>query len=188
MTATRSTYSVKLREALDGLRPSFQDMSEQLTLVGKRRKEIAPAFVKAWNLWTQETRRPFVAFVHELDASLPVTNRKAYRVHPAYRAARYLQDLAKDPDHARRRGLTPMAMLAVTIKSIRPLCGTQRAWEDAVKVLLAASKWREQDRTKLVNAIAQAKSVGLPGASQLVDVRKSAKMLVANFERERLSA
>lgn len=184
MTMTRSTYSVKLREALDDLRPAFRELGHGLERLTQKRTEIAPSFMKAYAIWRRETRRPFIAFVRELDPSMPA-DRKAYRSHAAYRAAQYLQQLATEPDAKKRRGLTPLAMLAVTIKSFLPLCGTQRDQKEALQVLLAATRWRDVDQAKLLRSIRRAKAVGLPKAPRLVDVHKSTKVLVASFERER---
>jgi len=68
---TRSTYSLKLQTALDGLRPAFKDVGQGFAQLTRKRAELAPAFVKAYTLWKRETRRPFVAFVHALDPSVP---------------------------------------------------------------------------------------------------------------------
>jgi len=94
MTMTRSTYSEKLRAVLDEIRPAFRDLGQGLDRLTQKRAELAPAFMKAYAVWRRETHRPFIAFVHELDRSMPVTDRTAYRSHPSYRAAEYLKQLA----------------------------------------------------------------------------------------------
>lgn len=188
MSMTRSTYSAKLREALDDLRPSFQEVGRGLAHLTQKRAEIAPAFMKAFTLWRRETHRPFVAFVHELDPTMPI-NRKTYRQHPSYRAAEYLKQLTSENGEAtKRRGLTPMMMLAVTIKSFLPLCGSQREQKEALQVLLGATKWRDVDQTRLLAAIRRAKAVGLPKVPRLVEASKATRVLIADFERERIAS
>lgn len=188
MSMTRSTYSEKLKDALDELRPEFQSLGKVFAEVTKKRAEIAPTFHKAFILWKRETRRSFIAFVHELDASVPVNNRKAYRSHASYRAAYYLQELATGAGETKRRGMTPLAALAVTIKSVLPLCGSQRSQKEALTALLAATKWRDADQSRLLAKIRRARAVALPGVPRLVDTAKSTKEVVVDFERERISA
>ena len=186
MTMTRSTYSEKLRAVLDEIRPAFRDLGQGLDRLTQKRAELAPAFMKAYAVWRRETHRPFIAFVHELDRSMPVTDRTAYRSHPSYRAAEYLKQLAAAPDGPSRRGLTPLAALAVTIKSFLPLCGKRQ--KDALAVLLAATKWREADQARLLGKIRRARAVGLPGVPVLVDAAKATKAAVIAFERERIAS
>ncbi len=187
MTMTRSTYSPKLKETLDDLRPDFRALGHGLDALTKRRAELAPAFAKAWELWKRETRRPFIQFVAALDPSMPA-DRRTYRNHPSYRAAQYLQGLAENPDHHRRRGLTPMNMLAVTIKSILPLFRSQKERDDAIAIILAATKWRDADQAKLRAAITKAKAVGLPNAPRLVEINRMAKDTIASFERKQIAS
>jgi hypothetical protein len=184
---TRTTYSTKLKEALDDLRPAFRDVGQSLAHLTKKRAELAPTFEKTWQLWRRETHRPFVAFVAALDPSMPA-DRKAYRSHPSYRAAQYLQQLATDPDHHRRRGLTPLGALAVTIKSIMPLFKSEKDRQDALAIILAATKWRDADQAKLRAAVMRAKAVGLPNAPRLVEVNRMAKAAVVAFERDRIAS
>lgn len=188
MSMTRSTYSEKLKDALDELKPEFRELGSSLKAVTAKREEIAPAFLKAFTLWRRETHRGVIAFVHELDPSVPVNDRKAYKKHPSYRAAEYILQLAANPEKTKRRGLTPLSMLAVTIKSILPLIGSQRDQKEALTILLAATKWRDQDQTRLLTAIRRAKAVGLPKAPRLVDANKSTRVLIADFERERVAS
>jgi len=181
-------YSDKLKTALDDLRPEFKELGQSFATLTKKREDLAPAFHRTFLLWKRETRRPFIAFIHELDHSMPVSNRKAYRSHPSYRAAQYLQQLAVNPDEKKRRGLTPLAALALTIKSFLPLCGTQKAQKEALEVILAATKWRDSDQGRLLTKIRRARAVGLPGAPRLVEAAKSTKAAVVAFERERVAS
>lgn len=187
MSMTRTTYSQKLRDALNALRPAFRDIGQGLDTLTRKRAEIAPAFRRAYTIWRHETQRPFIAFVHVLDPSMPVNDRKAYRSHPSYRAAQYLQQLASQPTTPMHHGLTPLAMLAVTIKSFLPLCGSQRDQKEALQVLIAATRWRDADQRRLLAKIRRARAVGLPKAPRLVDSLKTTKAVVAAFERERVA-
>ena len=184
MSMTRSTYSVKLQEALNDLRPAFRDIGTGLAQLTKKRAEIAPAFLKVYTLYRRETRRTFVAFVHELDPSCPV-NGKAYEKHASYQAALYLKQLATDPEAKKHKGLTPLSMLGVAIKSFLPLCGSQRDQKEALQALLGATKWRERDQRRLLAAIRRAQPGGLPQVPRLVDASKMTKAVVIAFERER---
>lgn len=188
MTMTRSTYSAKLKDALDDLRPAMKEIGQNLKHLTTKREAIAPDFLKAFTLWRRETHRSLIAFVHELDPSTPVNDRKAYRAHPTYRAAEYILQVATNPEKTKRRGLTPLAMLATTIKSFLPLCGSQREQKEALNSLLGATKWRDTDQRRLLAAIRRARVVALPKVPRLVDAGKSLKVLVADFERERMSA
>ena len=185
MTMTRSTYSAKLKAALDKLRPAMREIGQSLTHLTKKREAIAPDFQKAFTFWQRETRRSLLAFVHELDPSTPVNDRKAYRKHPTYRAAEYILQVATNPKKMKRHGLTVLAMLALTIKSFLPLCGTQREQKEALKSLLGATKWRENNQRRLLVSIRRARAIALPKVPRLVDASKATKVLVADFERER---
>jgi hypothetical protein len=187
MSMTRSTYSEKLREAMDDIRPAFRDIGHGFEQLTKKRAAIAPAFMKAYTLWQRETRRTFVAFVHELDPSMPV-NGKAYIKHASYQAALYLQQLTTNPEENKRKGLTPLAMLATVIKSFLPLYATQKDQLDALQALVAATKWRDRDQRRLLVAIKRARPVALPKVPRLVEAAKATKALVVAFERERGAA
>lgn len=187
MSMTRSTYSQKLTEALDTLRPAFREVGNDLQRLTRKRAEIAPTFLKTFTIWRRETGRSMLAFVHTLDPSVPVNDRAAYRVHPSYQAAFYLKGLAEGTgDEAKRRGATPLAMLAITIKSFMPLCGSQREQKEALQVILAATKWRDRDQRRLLTAIRRARPVGLPKVPRLIEAAKASKAVVVAFERERL--
>ena len=187
MGMVRSVYSAKLRAAIDELRPAFGDLGQGLDQLTRKRVEIAPRFVRAYELWRRETKRPFIAFVHELDPTMPVNNRSVYRQHRSYRAAQYLRQLAEQPEKvAGPRGLTPLAMLAVTIKSFLPLCGSVKEQRLALEALTRTSRWREVEVRKLVAKIRRAKAISLPNAPRLVESAKSTKAVVVAFERERL--
>lgn len=187
MSMTRTTYSEKLKEALAELRPAFREVGHGLETLTKKRAELAPLFMKTYTIWKRETRRPFIAFVAALDPSMPA-DRKSYRTHPSYRAAEYLKEIAGNQDARKHKGLTPLAILAVTIKSFLPLCGSQKDQRDALQIIMGASKWRDADQRRLLAAIRRAKAVGLPKAPRLVDSIKTTKAAVLAFERERIAS
>jgi len=184
MSMTRTVYSEKLKEALAELRPAFKDVGQSLAALTQKRRDLAPQFHKTWLLWRRETRRTQIAFIQALDPSVPA-DRKLYRDHPSVRAAQYMLQLVENPDQKKRKGLTPLSMLAVTIKSFLPLCGSQKDQKDALQVLIAATRWREADQSKLLTAIRRAKPVALPKVPRLVEAAKAAKAVVLAFERER---
>ena len=170
MSTTRTTYSVKLKAALDELRPAFREVGQGLDQLARKRAEIAPVFLKTYQAWQRETGRPFIAFVHELDPAVPVNDRNAYRTHRSYRAAQYLRQLAENPEKTAPTGRTPLAMLAITIKSFLPLYGpSQKDQHAALEALIGATHWRERDRRRLLAKIRRAKAIGLPNVPRLVE-------------------
>lgn len=184
MSATRTVYSQKLKEALEDLRPAVRDIGTNIDALKKKRRDFAPQFMKTYALWKRETHRPFIAFVAAIDSSVPVNDREAYRVHASYRAARYLQGLVNNPEATKPKGYTPLAMLAVAIKSFLPLCGSQKDQKDALLIILAATKWRESDQRRLIAKIRRAKAVGLPKVPRLVEAVKATRAVVVAFEKE----
>lgn len=174
------TYSTKLREALDDLRPQFQEINAGLEGLTRRRVEIAPHFIAAFRLWRRETRRPFIAFVHAIDPSVPVNDRRAYRQHRAYRAAQYLKQLAEQPDQPVRHGVTPLTFLAVAIKSFLPLCHPHE--QAALAILVKASRWRDREISRLLARVKRSKAIPLPKAPRLA--AKVSREAVIAFARE----
>ena len=189
MNTGRTVYSQKLKAALDKLRPAVKGVGLDLQRLTQKRVEMAPIFLKTFRLWSSETKRPFIAFVQALDSSVPAS-RNAYKKHPSYRAAEYLKELAHNPDarSPKKIGLTLLAMLAITIKSFLPLCGSQRDQKAALAVLIATTKWRDSERRRLVATIRRARPVGLPNVPRLVEAAKQTKAVVVAFERERLAS
>ena len=188
-TGVRTTYSPKLHAAIDELRPTFRELGQGLEQLTRKRAEIAPVFARAYRIWRRETRRPFIAFVRELDPAMPVNDRSAYREHRSYRAAQYLRQLAEKPQKAAGpAGMTPLALLAVTIKSFLPLCGSINDQKVALEMLMKTSRWRERDVRKLIAKLRRAKPVFLPNMPRLVKSPNSTKEVVVAFERERLAS
>lgn len=186
MTMTRSTYSQKLRDALDELRPAFGEVADGLKKLTQKRAEIAPSFMRAYTMWRRETRRSFVAFVQELDPSVPAS-KAGYQKHSSYHAAIYLRQLVEHPEESKRRGLTPLALSAVILKSVLPLFNQQEK-EEVLLALTAACRWRDRDVAKLLAAVRRAKPVPLPKVPRLVEAAKATKAAVLAFERKRAAA
>lgn len=178
-------YSVKLRGALDDLRPAFRELGQGFEQLSRKRAEIAPAFLRVYQLWQRETKRPFIAFVHELDSAMPVNDRKAYRQHRSYRAAQYLLQLAEQPEKTTPRGRTPLAMLAVTIKSLLPLSHPHQ--KETLAILMHASGWRDRDQSKLLARIKKSRQLALPQLPRLVKTAEASKAAVIAFEREHVA-
>lgn len=185
MAMIRTVYSAKLRAALDELRPAVCELGRGVDQLTRRRAEIAPLFVRAYQIWRRETQRPFIAFVHELDPTMPLNNRSAYRQHGSYRAAQYLLQLVEKPKRTpKARGLTPLALLAVTIKSLLPLCGSVTEQRLVLEGLVKASRWRDAEVKKLMATIRRANQVLLPNVPRLVKSTKSTREVVVAYERE----
>lgn len=182
MSQSSIVFSKRLHDAIADLRPAFREVGQSLDQLTRRRAEIAPTFTRAYQLWRRETKRPFVAFVHELDPSMPVTDRNAYRTHRSYRAAQYLQQLVEQPELHTRHGLTPLSLLAVAVKSFLPACAPHQ--HEALLALTKASRWRERDVARLLHRIKRAKPISLPKIPRLVETMKATKAAVAAFERE----
>jgi hypothetical protein len=182
------TYSTKLRAAIEELRPAFGELGQGLDHLTQKRAEVAPIFMRTWNVWQRETRKPFIAFVHELDPSMPVGDRAVYRRHRSYRAAQYLKQLVEHPDKTAVHGKTPLTMLALTIKSLLPFCGSQK--EPTIATLVHATRWRERDQHRLIARIRRARPVGLPHLARHVkpEAIKASKAAVIAFERQNAAA
>ena len=179
------TYSPKLREALDELRPAFREMGQGFEQLTRKRAEVAPMFTRAYRLWQRETKKPFIAFVHELDSSMPVGDRSAYRHHRSYRAAQYLLQLAEQPEKTASRGRSPLAVLAQTIKTLLPLAHPHQ--KETLAILLRATGWRERDQTKLIARIRKARQLALPQFPRIIKSAEASKAAVIAFEREHVA-
>jgi hypothetical protein len=184
----RTVYSAKLGAALDELRPAFREVGQGLDQLTRKRAEIAPLFARVYQIWRRETKRPFIAFVRELDPTMPVNDRSAYRQHRSYRAAQYLRQLVEQSEKAGPRGLTPLALLALTIKSFLPLCGSVKDQRAVLEALAKTSRWRDRDIRKLIARIRRARPIAMPNLPRLVKSGDTTKEVVVAFERERLAS
>lgn len=180
----RVTYSPKLKEALEELKPAFNEVADNFAALRKRRAAIAPAFAKAYKLWQRETKKPYIAFIHALDPSMPVTDRDAYRNHDSYRAGQYLLQLADGEEKAGPSGRTPLAMLALTIKTLLPLSHPHQ--KETLAILLNATGWRDRDQTSLLAKVNRTRGVQLPHLPRLVKTAEASKAAIA-FRLEKAS-
>lgn len=170
---------------MDALRTEFRGFTHDLGVLTTRRAELAPAFMASYKLYHRETKRTFVAFVHELDRDMP-TDRSRYMKHRSYQAALYLRRLDEVPSNGHRSSTTPLELLARVIRGLLPLLHPHEnaAWN----AIAAASKWRPRDLERLrtrVNKV-KAKAVQFPHAPRLVRVSKipSAAPIRAGINRQ----
>lgn len=179
-------YSDKLKTAIEDLRPAFREMGHSLETLTTKRAALAPAFMRTYAIWTRETHRPFIAFVHELDPRVPVNDRKAYRTHPSYRAAEYLKNLAKSPEKFERHGVTTMTMLVRTVRSLLLLYGdNQKAQRLAYDALLSTTRWPTKYKDRFFRRVTRAHPVALPNVPRLAEAMAATKAVLAAVARER---
>ena len=160
--------SLRLTREIGYLKQEFAGYSEAYAVIAVRRAHLAPAFLATFKRWQRETGRSFVAFVHELDPSVPAA-RDEYTMHRSYQAALYLKRIAEAPHTtpAYRTTVTPFQLLARLLKSLRPLLAPGRD-VDVLNAVVAASHWRPRDVERLRTAVAKAKLIPMPGAPRLV--------------------
>lgn len=84
--------TTKTRKAVEAIRRPFGVFIKDFSSLSEKREDLAPKFMKAFNLWATETGGTFVEFVRFLDPSLPQSS-KEYRAHRSYGAADYLRRL-----------------------------------------------------------------------------------------------
>lgn len=89
-----AALTAKLVRTLDGIRATFLTFVQDFATLTTRREELAPKFMKAFNMYQAETGESFVNFVRALDPSVPA-DRTGYRGHRAYQAADYLRRLVQ---------------------------------------------------------------------------------------------
>lgn len=171
---THRTVSLRLTRTIDSLRKEFKGYAESFMTIAVRRAHLAPIFMSTFRRWHHETGRSFVAFVHELDPSVPA-ERDEYVQHRSYQAALYLRRLVDAPDTtpAHRKTVTPFEMLAIVMKSIRPLLPRGRE-EELFLAVAKASRWRDRDLQRLRKTIADARVIPMPGAPRLLTMRRAA--------------
>jgi hypothetical protein len=163
---TRSV-SRQLASALEQLRTQFAAFTEVWTGLSVRRAHIAPAFLSLFERYRQETGRTFVAFVKELDPTVPGT-KPGYQQHRSYQAALYLRRLAEAPHTTpqHRKTVTPYRLLVPVTKSLLQL----HPHPDAVWAALErASKWNARNVDRFRRDVARTEPlVPKPGAPRLV--------------------
>lgn len=151
----------RLTAILDDLRDDFRACVSALQAASVRRAHLAPAFMRAFRVWARATGRPFVAFVQQLDPSVPA-DRDGYVDHPSFQAACYMRRLVEAPEtraqHGKRKGsLSPLAVLAIVIKSAVP----RENHDFAIAQLKAVARWHERDAQRLRKSVDAARFVAL---------------------------
>jgi hypothetical protein len=161
------TVSKRLTETLETIRKDFQRVTHSFAALTEQKASIAPKFMAALQQWKRETGRTFVAFVHELDKTVP-TDRAGYRTHPSYQTALYLQQAAKRP----RRTHPPRVAFRVLASLLKSLYPVWHPHEEALFLTVAkASRWSERDVLRLRKAVKSARAFPLPQTQRLVGTR-----------------
>jgi hypothetical protein len=122
--------SVKTQKMVDGIRSSFVNYVNDFQVLTATRESLAPRFMRAFQMWQEETKQTFVQFVRVLVPSVP-EDRDGYRNDPAYQAATYLRRLEAvnarvETPQARmqrlaRAPVNPRIALARLVASLVPL-------------------------------------------------------------------
>lgn len=142
-------------------------------------------------MWTRETGRSFVAFVQQIDKSVP-QDKTSYIAHRSYRAALYLRRIEDAPQtvagQTARKSRSAEDMLAVVIKSMLPLI---RAGVDAKRAemyeaqmwttIASIARWHQRDIIRLQKRVRRVHPIALrPDVPRLVyQTRRSASGSVA---------
>lgn len=164
-----------LAHEIDLLRAQFHVIVSQLHALTVRRAEFAPQFLAVYRRWHRATGRSFVAFVRELDPSVP-GDKAGYQHHRSYHAALYLRRLAEAPatvaGQVDRRTTTPLVLLARAVRSVLLLAGQD--YSDSVwRALAVASRWHERDLQRLRHRVAKAKPLVVPAGSPVLARQRS---------------
>jgi hypothetical protein len=158
-----STPSRRLTSTLVDIRTEFKAFTDAFSMLSVRKAHFAPAFMKAFALWERETGRSFVAFVQQLDSTVPA-DRNEYPKHRAFQAACYLRRLVEAPatvsGKKERVSMSPFALLAVVLKSLAPIVGAREATH-AFGVVVKAGKLHQRDADRLRKAIESARVMPL---------------------------
>jgi hypothetical protein len=161
------TPTRQLTTALTDLREKFTEFTEAATALSVRRSHLAPTFMRLFNRYRQETGRTFIAFVKELDPSVP-SDRAEYPKHRSYQAALYLRRLVDAPHTTvqNRKTASPYEVLVPVTKSLMVLHPHPEAvWMAIQKV----SRWDGRSMDRLREHVNRAKPiVGKPGTPRLV--------------------
>jgi hypothetical protein len=130
--AAPSDLSAKTKTAVDKIRKPFATFVKDFASLAEKREELAPRFMKAFELWRADTKGTFVDFTRFLDPSVPA-GRNDYRANRSYQAADYLRRLASvaargDRANQRRTAeeratapVTPMVGMARVLSSLMSL-------------------------------------------------------------------
>lgn len=120
--------SAKTQHAIDEIRRPFGDYVKGFINLEAKRRDLAPKFMKAANLWQAEVGGTFVEFVRMLHPEIGDTV-KEYKAHPAYQAADYLRRVSSQramqtveggTGQQADRVETPMVVLERVLASLLP--------------------------------------------------------------------
>jgi hypothetical protein len=150
--------SRRLTAELARLRPDFAGMASDVQLMFVRRAHLAPPFMAAFSHYQAETGRSFVAFVRELDATMPASD---YQGHRSYQAALYLRRLHDAPETTvqHRKTPSPFQLLASATRSLLLL---HHAPADVWTAIRKVSRWRDRDVARLERAVLKARPLLVP--------------------------
>lgn len=102
---TTTPLPAKLTKAIDTLRTTFRDFTDDFAALNLNREVLAPRFMKTFAQWQEATGGTFVDFVRILVPEVP-GDREGYRAHPAYQSADYLRRIVQQEG---REEETPVA-------------------------------------------------------------------------------
>lgn len=180
--------SRRLASTLETLRADFQGFVGAFGQLAQRKADLAPAFVRAYRQFHHETGRTFVAFVKELDPTLPAGDKDAYLRHRSYQAALYLKRLVDAPHtqakHRKTRG--PFDVLASAVRGLLPYLAPRE--EEYWASLARVSGWRERDVQRLRHRVAQARAIPLPMAPRLAREYSSRHLAAVAADRYQAAA
>lgn len=162
-----TTLSMALQRELRDLRGEFLPFVEATSTLTVKRKDMAPAFMKLFKRYRKESGGTFVAFVHELDADMPV-EREKYINHRSYQAALYLRRLIEAPHTTpqHRRTAPPFRVLAAVMTSL--LYYTKKHEVEVWTALKRVSHWDDRQIMRLQALMKHVHPLALPGAPRLV--------------------
>lgn len=171
-----AALSRHLARTIEDVRADFNSFTDSFNGLSVKRSQFAPQFMAAFKDWQWETGRSFVAFVRELDPTMPVT-RAEYPKHRSFQAALYLRRIAEAPHtvagRGERRTVTPFKVLAKTVRTLAQLAPPHNA-EAVVAAVVKATGWHQRDTDRLRKAVDKAK----PLAPVLALVQPQAPRLV----------
>lgn len=177
-----AALSRHLSRSLAELRAEFSDYAALFGSLATRRAEVAERFFAAFTAYHRETGHTFVAFVHELDPTVPA-ERSEYTKHRSFQAALYLRRLVERPQTQAKFRATrsPFDVLASCIRGILPSAAPHEEvyWSQVRRV----SGWRDRDIERLRDRVAKARPIPLPTAPRHVPRREVAYLHDASAER-----
>jgi len=172
--------SRRLAALLATLRADFSEITATLKALSVRRVHFAPAFMKAYGIWQKETGRTFVAFVQQLDSTVPA-DKDGYTNHPAFQTACYLRRLVEAPETragSRKSAMSPLDLAATVVRSTVP----PDDLDFALSQIKHVTRWHARDMERFRVRVARARTVALlPHQPRLVSrAAHAARQLAAD--------